>query len=451
MPHNDCDKVTSAIRGVTWAILPEALDAIVAIASREYSDTELAAAIRTDRAVKMRTLTALAGDAAVIPVFGPIVPRGGLFANVSGAVSVDGISACLDAALEDEAIKSIILNFDSPGGQVTGIYQLCRQIVAAGMTKPVTAYVSGMAASAAYWLACSCGRIVADKTATVGSIGACMFWSDDSIAKAASGVREEMVVSTQSPNKNLDPNTPAGRMEVQELVNAHAAIFIQDVATFRGVAEQRVRESFGQGSMLLADAALAAGMIDSVGLMDSILVGGHDRREHSMKESGMAVTASHFAPAAGGKVKTATDEDDKQNKDEEDEDNARAKAEKDEEEEKKEKDEAEAKRKAAAAKHPDIYEAAFAAGVAAERARLQEIRELGLSGHKQLVDDAMFKTFMTAGETAIAYAKAESKLKSTCSQARLEESATINIPVASEPAALNKDQEAIAAMVAGMR
>lgn len=180
MPEQ-CDNVISSIFSTPWAILPDRLDVIIAIANRQLANGELAAAVAADRERAAENAAALGREKniAVIPVFGVIMPRANWITALSGAVGVSHLSAALDAALADRDVEAVVFDFDSPGGEITGIHEFARRIRAANSEKPITAYVSGMAASAAYWLACACGRIVADRTAPVGCIGVVSAWTDE--------------------------------------------------------------------------------------------------------------------------------------------------------------------------------------------------------------------------------------------------------------------------------
>ena len=113
------------------------------------------------------------GGVARIPVEGTIVRRANLFTAISGGVSTEMIAKDLVTADKDPSVHSILMVFDSPGGEATGINELAgtiRGIRDAGDTR-IEAYCDGDCASAAYWLASATGRITTDATATLGSIG----------------------------------------------------------------------------------------------------------------------------------------------------------------------------------------------------------------------------------------------------------------------------------------
>lgn len=72
---------------------------------------------------------------------------------------------------ESEQVKGVIIAIDSPGGTTVGgeaIFEAIREIAE---TKPVTAQVGTLAASAGYMVASATDHIVARQTSIVGSIG----------------------------------------------------------------------------------------------------------------------------------------------------------------------------------------------------------------------------------------------------------------------------------------
>ena len=108
---------------------------------------------------------------ALIPVMGALIPRGAFAGPLYGVTSYEGLRSELKRAVEDPGVQSIALMIDSPGGYVSGVDATAAAIKTAGESKPVTAYVQGMACSAAYWLASACKEIVASPLAELGSIG----------------------------------------------------------------------------------------------------------------------------------------------------------------------------------------------------------------------------------------------------------------------------------------
>ena len=269
MSNRQCDRLVSAIARQPWAITPDALELVLGIAQRHTSDKEavLAApsARRESGSVRMRD------GVAVISVMGPIFPRADFFTQISGATSIERLALLFGEAVAADDVKGIVLHIDSPGGQITGVHEFASQIFAARNIKPVIAYASGMCASAVYWIGSAAQRIVADATAELGSIGVVSAWTDDKEARKSRGLADYEVVSSQSPNKRLDPASEKGRSVLQRRLDEYADIFIADVARHRGKRTATVLEQFGQGGMMLAAEAVKVGMADEIGSLEGVI------------------------------------------------------------------------------------------------------------------------------------------------------------------------------------
>ena len=72
---------------------------------------------------------------------------------------------------EDVAIKTLVIDFNSPGGMAIGNMAVANAIMAVSASgKKTIAYASGQCASAAYWMAAACDEVYAGPDAVVGSI-----------------------------------------------------------------------------------------------------------------------------------------------------------------------------------------------------------------------------------------------------------------------------------------
>jgi signal peptide peptidase SppA len=210
---------------------------------------------------------------AVLNVRGPLFRYRSIFTWLLGGSSIEQLALDFHAAMDDPSVKNIVLAVNSPGGQIDGINEMANMIRAGAQQKPVTAYVDGLAASGAYWLASAANRIVADETSQLGSIGVLATVMDDRGADERRGVKRYEIVSSQSPLKRTDPATDEGRQQMQEMVDGLAQLFIEKVAGFRGVAPATVARDFGRGSVMGARAAINVGMADSLGSLQELLGG----------------------------------------------------------------------------------------------------------------------------------------------------------------------------------
>lgn len=379
--------ITSTLFGQPWAILPEALNRLI-----------LSASAPAATAATQTPLPQCSGECAVIPIIGPIVPHAGWLDDIFGVISLDVLNRQLAEAMANPQVNRIALYINSPGGQATGIHEFAARIRMANKVKPVTAYVYGMAASAAYWIASAAGKMVAGRTAEVGSIGVVYAWTDDTAARESHGLKDHVLVSSQSPKKYLDPSTQAGRAELQILADSLADIFIDSVAEYRGVSRSRVANKFGKGRIVMAETALAAGMIDEIGIFEAVLAG-----DIGQAERNTAMALHQYLPnvKANGKPKKQSENDDDDEATREDEEDKTSDAaastdpsEDDDDEEGKEATASTASNgmtlNAFRAAYPGIFKEACAVGAQNERKRIQSIFGLGAVGHDELVQAAAF-------------------------------------------------------------
>jgi signal peptide peptidase SppA len=259
-----------------WAITPRAIRAMVRAASHpDFGAAYDAVAARMGKSLPgaSRRDVAVHGSTAVLDVRGPLFRYRSIFTWLLGGTAVEDTALALHAALDDDSVKSIVMGINSPGGQIDGINELANMIRSANGQKPVTAYVDSLAGSGAYWLASAAGRVVADETAQLGSIGVLATVVDESAADEKHGVKRFEVVSSQSPLKRTDPATDEGRAQLQQMVDGLAQVFIGKVAQFRGTSPERVEREFGRGAVMSAQSAVDVGMADSLGSLSGLLSG----------------------------------------------------------------------------------------------------------------------------------------------------------------------------------
>lgn len=203
---------------------------------------------------------------ALVNVFGTIMQRAADFGPCEGGTGCEDIGQAIDAAMADETVGQILMRFSSPGGSVFGVQELGDKIRAARATKPICGIADSMAGSAAYWLLAQCSEAYVTPAGMVGSIGVYTAHEDVSKAMDEAGVKMTFV-SAGKYKVEGNPFEPLGeeaQAEMQGRVDTYYKAFTSAVAKGRGVGIDQVRDNMGQGRMLLADAALSAGMVDGV-------------------------------------------------------------------------------------------------------------------------------------------------------------------------------------------
>lgn len=364
-----------------WAILPDMLTTILSIASRE-TDPE-AVATKLGRPLENTYQTEFRDGVAILPVQGAVMRYANLFSKVSGATSIEILATDFAQAVANPDVKAIVLNIDSPGGTVAGVNEFSEMIYAARGKKPIVAYVSGMGASAAYWIASSADEIVLDATASVGSIGVVSVQHDDTERKAKAGVKEIQIVSSLSPRKRLDIATDEGRADVQSMVDRIAQVFVNTIARNRGVSMDVVLSDFGQGGLLVGADAVKAGLADRVGSLEQVIAGlsGAFKRgkvmSEEIKNEAQEMTMDTFLQ-----------------------------------------------------RYPSMAETLKMEGAKQERERIQSVEEKLMAGHETLIQSLKFDGKTTGAEAAVKVLAAE-KASRTQMLANLKADAPAAIPMPS--------------------
>jgi signal peptide peptidase SppA len=208
---------------------------------------------------------------AIIPVVGTLVRRTiGLEAQ-SGLMSYALIAERLDAALQDTAVKAILLDIDSPGGEAGGVFDLADKIFAARKVKPIWAVANDEAFSAAYAIAAAADRIYLSRTGGVGSIGVIAVHLDQSVAEADAGLRYTAIYAGEHKN-DLSPHEPLSdpaRAQLQTEVDRVYALFTETVARMRGLDLAAIKET--EAALYFGEQSVAAGLADRIGTMGDAL------------------------------------------------------------------------------------------------------------------------------------------------------------------------------------
>jgi len=260
-------RIWNRITGDPWAITETALHTILEVAARENEAPEAVAA-KLGRQLQNSYNATERDGVAIIPVTGPLFRYANIFTAISGASSYELIARDFMSALENPQITSIILDIDSPGGEVNGVSELASMIFEARGTKPVIAYASGDAASGAYWIASSADEIVVSETSALGSIGVVGIYRGKSTKESADTVE---IVSSQSPHKRLDPMSDDGRAKLQTRIDAMADVFVSTIARNRSVTSDHVLEHYGGGDVMIGAHAVNAGLADRIGSLERLI------------------------------------------------------------------------------------------------------------------------------------------------------------------------------------
>lgn len=118
------------------------------------------------------TMTMNGGNTALVRING-ILMKGvsDLECQLLGLCNVDSISKTLDELADDVTITTIIMIFNSPGGETIGIEELGRKILSIDKVKPIYGWSETISCSASYWLMSQCRTIGMTSSSMIGCIG----------------------------------------------------------------------------------------------------------------------------------------------------------------------------------------------------------------------------------------------------------------------------------------
>lgn len=202
------------------------------------------------------------GKVVIVPVIGTMTRYGDLC-----SWGTEDIGNWIMEANNDPSISAIVLEINSPGGEVDGT-ELLGAIVK-NSPKPVVAWVAGMAASAAYWVASQAREIMAESAtiSEVGSIGVLAMHVDASAYYEKEGFKVQIIRSDGSEDKalfnSIEPLSDTALTELKASLNIVRKTFIDTVKSGR----PKVSEDVFSGKMFDGKTAKEKGMVDRFGFL----------------------------------------------------------------------------------------------------------------------------------------------------------------------------------------
>lgn len=262
--------ILSALYETPWAITETWLATICGIVEKrsEMSIAEFKAAMKNqDEEDEDGSKLDWSGRVAIIPVTGPIFPKSNLMTALSGATSSAEVSDMIDEATDKNAIGAIF-RFDSPGGAVSGGFEVANKI--AEMEIPTYAVVEGAAASLAYLWASQCDAICISQASVVGSVSVVMRMSSSDRAMKNEGV-DIVTIKSGTLKQAGDPSNLAFANQYASLLSqldTYHQMFTSMVGTARPKMDMSKVET---GDVWIGSKAVAAGLADRIGTMRDVL------------------------------------------------------------------------------------------------------------------------------------------------------------------------------------
>lgn len=210
--------------------------------------------------------TTVAGEhTAVVDIVGTI--------EDGGPANAHAVMAAMREAMAAPNARAMVLRINSPGGSPVHAGMIYDEIhrLRQQHDKPVYAVVEEMCASAAYYIAAAADEVYADRASVVGSIGVLMDGFGFTGTMEKLGVERRLL--TAGRNKAMrDPFSPENEehtAHMQALLDEIHQQFIEAVQKGRG-ARLKVDENTFSGLVWSGQGAIAQGLVDGLGTVDSI-------------------------------------------------------------------------------------------------------------------------------------------------------------------------------------
>ncbi|KAB2978003.1 MULTISPECIES: S49 family peptidase [unclassified Wolbachia] len=207
---------------------------------------------------------------AVIPIHGILTKNSEAFDDILGMTSYEKIREEIEEALIDEEVETIILDIDSPGGEVNGLFDLSDFIYEARALKKIIAIANDDAYSAAYAIASSAEKVFVSRTSGVGSIGVIASHIDQSGFDEKQGIKYTAVFAGKRKN-DLNPHEPITSESLESLqgeVDRLYEMFLQLIARNRNLSTEKIKST--EAGLYFGEKAIEIGLADGITILSSI-------------------------------------------------------------------------------------------------------------------------------------------------------------------------------------
>lgn len=242
-------------------------------------------------------------EIAVIPVYDTLVHRHSELQAHSGMTSYLYVRNAFRAALANSDVSSILMVYDSPGGEASGVFDLADEIYNARGTKPIIAFINEIAFSAAYALASSADTIIVPRTGGIGSIGVIMRHTNLQKFNEAKGIEYTTLYAGARKNDFTSDASLSeeARAVAMNMINSSYELFASLVSRNRNLTVEYVKGT--EAGMFWGENAVKAGLADQIGTID-------DAIEHALTAATKPRSAKYktkgMQPGKEGKMDSIT-------------------------------------------------------------------------------------------------------------------------------------------------
>ncbi|MBT6229899.1 MAG: signal peptide peptidase SppA, partial [Candidatus Scalindua sp.] len=231
-----------------------------------------------DKSTKKLTETVIGGTGTdkilLIPLKGVITGQSSKKLFQEAPSIVDSVKHQLEQARDDDNVKAVILEMNSPGGGITASDIIYKKVLEFKdeTNKKVIVSMQDVAASGAYYISAAADKIIAHPTTITGSIGVIMPLINIANLVAKYGIEDNSIKSGDmksigSPLKKMSDDE---RKVLDDIVDEMYTRFVNIIAVGRNMKIDNVRK-LADGRIYTGKQALDNGLIDQLGYIDDAI------------------------------------------------------------------------------------------------------------------------------------------------------------------------------------
>ncbi|AII15276.1 signal peptide peptidase protease IV [Campylobacter iguaniorum] len=169
------------------------------------------------------------------------------------------------AAMDDDSIKGVLLDIDSPGGALSPSIAMSDAIKELASKKPTIAYASGTMASGSYYAGIWADKIYANRGSFIGSIGVIMQGANIKELADKIGIKAQTIKAGKFKEAGTFARqwSDEEKAELQGLIDRSYEMFYTDVASARGL-DVKAKDNWANARVFLGSEAVSLGLIDDV-------------------------------------------------------------------------------------------------------------------------------------------------------------------------------------------
>ncbi len=174
--------------------------------------------------------------------------------------------------LKNQSVKAVVLRVNSPGGSALESELIYQELLRLKAEKPILISMGGTAASGGYYISCAADKIIADPGTITGSIGVIMVLPEVSALSNKAGIASQTIKYGKFAGA-LNPFEPYSDEVLASVKLSSIATydeFKSRVMAARNISADKIN-SLAEGRIYSAEDALAVGLVDELGSLDTAI------------------------------------------------------------------------------------------------------------------------------------------------------------------------------------